>query len=165
MPPRELVDTHLADGVPIGGLPSMIRSMPPWPATRSLQWAYLAHARALGGHKQTHIHPLGRRTPGTLNTLPLGMHTYRLSHMLGRGPYVCNWIAWCPVFMYYWGAHLIRKKMKRLISDMLISLPPCSLERAGTRLVGLSKRGNHAGNKKLSHASLMRECLFQWKHF
>lgn len=141
----ELVGTQLADRVAIGGLPSMIRSMPPWPATRSPQWTHLAHARALGGHKQTHIHPLGRHTPGTLNTLPLGMHTYRLTHSLGRGPYVCNWIARCPVFMYYWGARLIRKKMKRLIRDMLISSPLRSLERAGTGTVGRRKRGSRAG--------------------
>lgn len=142
---RELVGTQLADGVAIGGLPSMIRNMPPWPATHSLQGTHLARAHTLGGHKQTHIHPLGRHTPGTLNTPPLGMHTYRLMHVLGFGPYVCNWIARCPVFMYYWGARLIRKKMKRLIRDMLISLALCSLERAGTSTLGRRKRGSHAG--------------------
>lgn len=141
----ELLGTQLADRVAIGGLPSMTRSMPPWPATRSRQWTHLAHAHTLGGHKQIHIHPLGRHKPGTLNTLPLGMHTYRLTHWLGYGPYVCNWIAQCPVFMYYWGARLIRKKMKRLIRDMLISLPLCSLERAGTSTVGWRKRGSHTG--------------------
>lgn len=146
--PSELVGTQLADRVAIGGLPSMIRGMPPWPATRSLQWTHLARAHTLGGHKQTHIHPLGRHTPGTLNTLPLGMHTYRLTHMLGCGPYVCNWIARCSVFMYYWGARLIRKKMKRLIRDMLISLALCSLERAGTGTLGWRKRGSHAGETR-----------------
>lgn len=124
----------------------MIHSMAPWPATHTPQWAHLAHARTLGGHRQTRTHPLGRHAPGTLNTLPLGVHTYRLMHVLGCGPYVCNWIARCPVFMYYWGARLISKKMKRLIRDMLISLALCSLERVGTGTVGRRKKGSHAGN-------------------
>lgn len=168
MRPSEWVGTHLADRVAIGGLPSMIRSMPgPWPATRSLQWTHLARAHTLGGHKQTHIHPLGRHTLGTLNTLPLGMHTYRLTHVLGCGPYVCNWIVWCPVFMYYWGAHLIRKKMKRLIRDMLISLALCSLERAGTSIVGwrLEREPRRKDRRKLSHVSLSAEILLQGNHF
>lgn len=143
--PSELVGTQLADRVAVCGLPSVIRSMPSWPATRSLQWQHLARAHTLCGHKQTHIHPLGRHTAGTLNTLPLGMHTHSLTHVFGWGPYVCNWIARCPVFMYYWGARLIRKKMKRLITDMLISLLLCSLERAGTGTLGWRKRGGHAG--------------------
>lgn len=133
-----------------------MRTMPPWPATRSLQWTHLARAYTLGGHKQTHIHPLGRPAAGTLNTLPLGMLTYRLTHVLGCGPYVCNWIARCPVFMYYGRARLIRKKMKRLIRDMLISLPLCSLESAGTGTVGWRKRGR----KKQSHVSLKAEREF-----
>lgn len=134
----------LADGVGIGGLPSMIRCVRDLPHLlyNGLTWQTLA---LQGGHGQKHMHRFGRHAPGTLSKLVLGMHTYRLTHVLGCGPYVCNWIVRCPVFMYYWGARLIRKKRKRLIRDMLISLALCSLERSDTSAVGWGREGGARG--------------------